>query len=75
MKFQRSTPHDSMGLTGPKIEEMRGVKLGQKVTLFENDPIKREVRTIGHITPAGEAIFKEGGWDYVDAINGTNPEL
>ena len=67
--------HDSMGITGEPIKELRGVKLGQKVTLFKNDPIRREVRTVNHITPAGEAAFKEGGWDYVDAINGTKPDL
>ena len=65
MKMKSETVHDSMGLTGKKIKELRGVKVGQKV-----DGLK-----IIHITPAGEAIFEGGGWGYVDAINGTNPDL
>ena len=56
--------HDSMGIT-KKIKQLRGVKVGQ---IHNNKRIK-------HITPAGEAIFEDGTWDYVDAINGTNPEL
>jgi hypothetical protein len=54
---------------------MRGVKLGQKVTYSGNHPANQEVKTIKHITPAGEVIFDDGTWDYVDAINGTNPDL
>ena len=56
--------HDSMGLIDP-IKELRGVKVGQEV----------RGKKIAHITPAGEAIFLDGTWDYVDAINGTNPDL
>jgi hypothetical protein len=67
--------HDSMGFNAPKIREMRGVKLGQKVTYSGNHPANQEVKTIKHITPAGEVIFDDGTWDYVDAINGTNPDL
>jgi hypothetical protein len=57
--------HDSMGITGEPIKELRGVKLGQ---------IVRD-KKIKHITPAGEAIFEDGMWDYADAINGTNSDL
>lgn len=56
--------HDSAGLT-KKIKELRGVKIGQ----VYND------KRIKHITPAGEAIFEDNSWDYVDSINGTKPEL
>ena len=56
--------HDSMGITNP-IKELRGVKVGQEV----------RGKTIKHITPAGEAVFEDGTWDYVDAINGTKPDL
>lgn len=57
--------HDSMGVTTEPIKELRGVKVGQ---VWKD-------RRITYITLAGEAIFADGGWDYVDAINGTNPEL
>lgn len=57
--------HDSMGVTEKKIKELRGVKVGQRW----------HGRQIKHITPSGEAIFTNGDWEYVDAINGTNPDL
>ncbi len=63
-KFKVEIAHDSMGFS-KKIKELRGVKLGQVV----------DDRTITHITGAGEAIFDDGSWNYVDAINGTHPEL
>ena len=57
--------HDSMGITKKKIKELRGVKVGQK---YKGETIK-------YITPGGEAIFANGEWEYVDHINGSNPEL
>lgn len=63
--------HDSMGITGDPITELRGVKVGD---VF-NDAWK-----VMRITPAGEAIMRhirtgESSWDYVDALNGTKPDL
>ena len=53
--------HDSM----KGVNELRGVKVGQ---------VWRG-RCIKHITIAGEAIFEDNSWEYVDRINGTNDDL
>lgn len=63
--FSSCCPHDSMGLGKNKITELRGVKVGQTHCGSK----------ITHITPAGEAIFEDGTWGYVDAINGSKPDL
>ena len=60
-----STVHDSMGLGKNRITELRGVKVGQQW----------KGRKIKHITPAGEAIFANGEWEYVDRVNSSNPDL
>lgn len=65
MKFTNEVIHDSMAVTSEPIQELRGVRIGQIV----------KGKKITHITLAGEAIFEDGMWDYVNAINGTNPDL